>query len=366
VGPSKTCKFASVFMGQKGGKHQQADTGAYDKDCEQKSKEVDRAIKRAEQEEQEVSKLLLLGAGDSGKSTLFKQMRLLYGKGFPEADRKQYISSIDMNLWQGTRVLANQAEKYGGITAANAEAKTFVLESKDDRIDAVSAGHIKAIWGDAGAKKAYEHREAFYWSESAPYFFERIDEISSAKYVPSQEDILRCRVPTTGIVETSFSIDGNLYRMLDVGGQRSERKKWIHCFEDVTAVLFVANIAAFDQKLYEDQQQPALEEAITLFDFVANHKAFTKTSIVLFLNKRDLLSAKLATSPLGKYYPAYKGECYDDAVEFMTDLFVAKAPADKRIYSHVTCATDTTNVGVVFLAVKDIIITQMLKALELA
>jgi len=348
-------------MGQKGGKHE---AGAYDKDCEQKSKEVDRAIKRAEQEEQEVSKLLLLGAGDSGKSTLFKQMRLLYGKGFPEADRKQYTASIDMNMWQGTRILVNQAEKYGGVS--NPEAKAFVLEAKDDRIDAIAAGHIKAIWDDPAAKTAFEHRGEFYWSESTPYFFERLDEICTKGYVPSQEDILRCRVPTTGIVETSFSIDGNLYRMLDVGGQRSERKKWIHCFEDVTAVLFVANIAAFDQKLYEDEQQPALEEAFSLFDFVANHKAFVKTSIVLFLNKRDLLAAKLATSPLAKYYPAYKGENYDDAVEFMTELFLAKAPADKRIYSHVTCATDTTNVGVVFLAVKDIIITQMLKALELA
>lgn len=352
-------------MGQKGGKHQH-DAGAYDKDCEQKSKEVDRAIKRAEQEEQEVSKLLLLGAGDSGKSTLFKQMRLLYGKGFPEADRRQYISSIDMNLWQGTRVLIHQAEKLGGITPENAEAKRFILESKDERLDPVTASHIKAIWNDAGAKKAYEHREDFYWSESTPYFFERIDEISTTRYVPTQEDILRCRVPTTGIVETSFSIDGNLYRMLDVGGQRSERKKWIHCFEDVTAVLFVANIAAFDQKLYEDEAQPALEEAVTLFDYAANNKAFTKTSIVLFLNKRDLLAAKLATSSLSKYYPAYKGNSYDEAVEFMTELFISKAPADKRIYSHVTCATDTTNVGVVFLAVKDIIITQMLKALELA
>lgn len=349
-------------MGQKGTKHD----GSYDKNCEQKSKEVDRAIKRAEQEEQEVSKLLLLGAGDSGKSTLFKQMRLLYGKGFAEQDRKQYTSSVDMNLWQGTKTLVHLAEKYGGLSPDIAESKAFVLEAKDDRrIDDVGAGHIKAVWEDAGVKAALT-KESFYWSESTPYFYERLDEIATAKYIPSQEDILRVRVPTTGIVETSFSIDGNLYRMLDVGGQRSERKKWIHCFEDVTAVLFVANIAAYDLKLYEDDQQAALDEAINLFDFVANNKAFAKTSIVLFLNKRDLLAAKLASSPLSKCYPEFTGSTYDEAVEFMTDLFLAKAPPDKRIYSHVTCATDTTNVGVVFLAVKDIIITQMLKALELA
>ena len=348
-------------MGQKGSKN-----GGYDKNCEQKSKEVDRAIKRAEQEEQEVSKLLLLGAGDSGKSTLFKQMRLLYGKGFADADRKQYISSVDMNLWQGTKTLIILADKYGGLAPESAASKTFVAEVKDDhRILEEAAKHIRTIWEDPGVKAALA-QESFYWAESTPYFFDRLSDIATTKYIPSQEDILRVRVPTTGIVETSFSIDGNMYRMLDVGGQRSERKKWIHCFEDVTAVLFVANIAAYDLKLYEDEGQPALDEAIALFDFVANNKAFAKTSIVLFLNKRDLLQAKLPTSPLSKHYPAFTGSTYEEAVEFITDLFLAKAPIEKRIYSHVTCATDTTNVGVVFLAVKDIIITQMLKALELA
>ena len=41
--------------------------------------------------------------------------------------------------------------------------------------------------------------------------------------------------------------------MFDVGGQRSERKKWIHCFEDVTAIIFCVAMSEYDQVLHEDE-----------------------------------------------------------------------------------------------------------------
>jgi hypothetical protein len=72
-------------------------------------------------------------------------------------------------------------------------------------------------------------------------------------YIPSEQDVLHARAPTTGIVENHFEIDGNAFKMFDVGGQRNERKKWIHCFENVTAVLFVAALSEYNQVLYEDE-----------------------------------------------------------------------------------------------------------------
>ena len=44
------------------------------------------------------------------------------------------------------------------------------------------------------------------------------------------------------------------FRMFDVGGQRSERKKWIHCFEGVTAIIFCVALSGYDLVLAEDEE----------------------------------------------------------------------------------------------------------------
>jgi hypothetical protein len=84
-------------------------------------------------------------------------------------------------------------------------------------------------------------------------YFESIDRISDPRFTPSDQDVLRSRVKTTGITETTFIIGDLTYRMFDVGGQRSERKKWIHCFENVTAIIFLVAISEYDQVLIEDE-----------------------------------------------------------------------------------------------------------------
>jgi guanine nucleotide-binding protein G(i) subunit alpha len=77
--------------------------------------------------------------------------------------------------------------------------------------------------------------------------------MAQPNYLPNDQDILRSRVKTTGITETMFSVGELTYRLFDVGGQRSERKKWIHCFENVTALVFLVALSEYDQMLYEDE-----------------------------------------------------------------------------------------------------------------
>lgn len=72
-------------------------------------------------------------------------------------------------------------------------------------------------------------------------------------YIPTDQDILRARLRTTGISETIFDLGQLTYKMFDVGGQRSERKKWIHVFDNVQVVLFLAAISGYDQVLVEDR-----------------------------------------------------------------------------------------------------------------
>ena len=83
--------------------------------------------------------------------------------------------------------------------------------------------------------------------------------------------MLLARVRTSGIVTESYEIDNVIFEMYDVGGQRNERKKWIHCFDNVTAVIFVGAISEYNQKLFEDTSTNRMVEALDLYEEVNNN-----------------------------------------------------------------------------------------------
>jgi guanine nucleotide-binding protein G(i) subunit alpha len=112
---------------------------------------------------------------------------------------------------------------------------------------------VRGLWHDRSVKEAVRRSREFQLNDSAVYYFNSMDRMSSAGYMPTDQDILRSRVKTTGITETTFKVGELTYKLFDVGGQRSERKKWIHCFENVTALVFLVSLSEYDQMLYEDE-----------------------------------------------------------------------------------------------------------------
>merc|ERR1711871_1780868 len=184
-------------------------------------------------------------------------------------------------------------------------------------------------------------------------------------WIPSVSDVTKARVRTSGIVEEHYNIDGVDFRMYDVGGQRNERKKWIHCFDGVTAIIFVGAISEYDQVLYEDKTQNRLIEAVDLFNEICNSKWFIQTAMILFLNKRDLFEEKYLDKmvplqktglPFFETAPAHgpdvpREQRYEEATNWMLEQFLTKNQnPEKEIYHHITCATDSNNVATVFNA----------------
>jgi len=335
---------------------------------------VDDELKGAKIEEGQCHKLLLLGAGESGKSTLFKQMINIYGKGFTEQDKKSYLPIIYRNCISSIKQLIKFSEelpkRHDGFAKCQItdekilEASRVVVEYKyDDRLhyppEIVTA--IKMVWADPAIQFTYANRSQFQLVDGTKHFLDCIDEWTVENYLPSTEDILRCRVRTTGIVESDFVIDNNKFKMVDVGGQRNERKKWMHCFDGVTALLFVAAISEYDQMLYEDENIKRMDEALMLFENICNSRWFRDTSIILFLNKCDLFREKIKKVPLRACFPEYDGDdSYEAGCQFMEREFLKKNHYKKSIYCHVTCATDEQNVRIVFNGVKDIVIQNAL------
>jgi len=328
-----------------------------------RSKAIEKLMSKEHGNDQQINKLLLLGAGESGKSTLFKQMITIYGKGYPEKERKTFAPIIYNNIITAMKVLCYQSPNFKAVEPQNLEIKEYFDDLQgDEGIDKEMGDRITNLWADKGIKETFENRSKFQLTDSAPYFFEKIAEIAKEGYIPVEQDVLRSRVRTTGIVENAFDIDGNQFKMFDVGGQRNERKKWIHCFENVTAVLFVAAISEYDQVLYEDENTNRMVEALNLFEEICNSRWFRETSMILFLNKRDLFSNKIGTVSLRVCFDSYDGpDTYDAGCEFLQEQFESRnRNPDKQVYTHITCATDTDNISAVFNAVKDIIIRKSL------
>jgi hypothetical protein len=257
------------------------------------------------------------------------------------------------------KALCEAAPDFGEVGCK--DSSEYVLTMQDDdsvRIDQTNVHHFKQLWADKAIQEAYVNRSKFQLPDSAVYYFERIDEIAAPEYVPTEQDILRSRVKTSGIVVNDFLVEGNEFKMIDVGGQRNERKKWIACFEGVTAVLFIGVLSEYDLVLSEDDTQNRMEETLVLWEEIANSPFFHKTAMILMLNKRDLFLEKIDKVPLTvcPLFKDYTGpNTYDAGLVLIEDAFHARAK-NKLIYTHVTCATDTGHMKVVFEAVKDIVI----------
>ncbi|KAJ3016330.1 guanine nucleotide-binding protein subunit alpha [Thoreauomyces humboldtii] len=342
---------------------------AEDKELKRKNDEIDNALKKEKISLRNEVKMLLLGAGESGKSTILKQMKLIHDNGYSNEERETFREIVFSNTVQSMRTIL-EAMTVMNVPLGNPANETHrgVIMELPHQIEAEAfpaevTAAVKTLWVDEGVQACFARSREYQLNDSAKYYFDEIDRIGTSDYVPTDQDVLRSRVKTTGITENTFHIGDLTYRMFDVGGQRSERKKWIHCFEEVTAIVFLVAISEYDQVLVEDDTVNRMQEALTLFDSICNSRWFVKTSIILFLNKIDLFQTKLPKSPMGQYFPDFTGgDDYDQACDYMLNRFVSLNQSDqKQIYTHFTCATDTSQIKFVMAAVNDIIIQTNLR-----
>lgn len=318
--------------------------------------------------EQDKIKLLLLGAGESGKSTIFKQMKILYGQGFSEEDRMSFRRYIWGNIIEAIKAVCEAAETFGykDTIMARTAHETIMKAQVNEELTPELGRAIQDVWQDPAIRQTWDRRSEFQVIDTTHSYFSRITEIARQDYNPSVEDILLSRVRTTGIVEERYVIDDTIFVMFDVGGQRNERKKWIHCFDEVNAVIFVCALSEFDQMLFEDESTNRMVEALNLFDEICNSRWFLKTAMILFLNKNDLFQEKIRRVHIASvsHFADYAGtpHSYDEGIQYFLTKFVAlNKNTEKDIFHHVTCATDTTNIQFVFNACKEIILKQNLE-----
>ncbi|KAJ7238203.1 G protein alpha-subunit [Mycena rebaudengoi] len=314
--------------------------------------------------------ILVLGAGESDQTTtLLRQMELLHLGGRSDQMRNGFKEVIFSNIIAPMRAVLEAMPQFELQLSPHNDARRATILSLPPHIEVDVlprdiADVIRGLWGvHPSVKEAVHRSHEFQLNDNAAFFFNVIDRIAAPDYVPTDQDILRSRVKPTGIVETIFRVGELTYKVVDPSGQRSERKKWPHCFENVKAILFCASLSGYDQMLYEDESVNHLQEALTKFDSICNSRWFVKTSIILFLNI-DTFAEKLERSPLADYFPDYTGgNNYDAACDYLLHRFVSlnQSAATKQIYAFYTSTEDTQQIKFVFSAIQDILLQDYLR-----
>jgi len=151
-----------------------------------------------------------------------------------------------------------------------------------------------------------------------------LDQIKPPNYIPTFEDLLYVRSKTIGIYNIEFTFNHGQYKLLDVGGQRNERKKWKNVFNSANIVIYVVGLSDYTKLCYEDDKTNRMDEALNVFEEVINFDSFKNATIILLLNKYDKFVEKLKTFPLKNYFKDYDGDDNEKAFEFLKKNFLKK------------------------------------------
>jgi len=336
---------------------------------QKKNKEIENILKDERKTKESKMKLLLLGTGDAGKSTFAKQMKVIHKEGFTKPELEKFKDILRENCLQAMqKILAACKDWDLEVSKKYRPLHDLVLNATELNEEVALA--VQELWKTKSVLQAFDRNNELQLPGGAsglPYYVEHACRFAGADYLPTQDDVIRAKLRTTGITEVVFQVGSTEFTMVDVGGQRSERRKWLHCFVDVSAVIFLVAINEYDMVLEEDNRTNRMEESLKLFQKLTGSQWFEETSFILFLNKSDLFRDKIQKRPLKDFFEDYEQfvqgldnaaalDDFDKSCEYIKAQYV-EAFNGARLYPFVTCAIDTKNCEKIFAAVRDTVIS---------
>ncbi|KAH9830772.1 G-protein alpha subunit [Rhodofomes roseus] len=217
-------------------------------------------------------------------------------------------------------------------------------------IIASCAEDMAALWADAGVQAVLTQRKMKTRLEEGPGFFlNDVVRVAARDYEPSDEDVVRARLRTMGVQEYRFRkgacrLDADREWMLyDVGGARSLRNAWYPYFDDINALIFLAPISCFDERLAEDRRVNRLQDSLLIWKAVCSSTLLAKVQLILFLNKCDLLEKKIQRGVQVSQYVTSYGTRPNEAKavakyfrQQFKDVFLKHSPEKRTFYSYLT------------------------------
>eukprot|EP01130_Rhizamoeba_saxonica_P007530 TRINITY_DN3045_c0_g1_i1.p1 TRINITY_DN3045_c0_g1~~TRINITY_DN3045_c0_g1_i1.p1 ORF type:complete len:384 (-),score=74.52 TRINITY_DN3045_c0_g1_i1:69-1220(-) len=355
------------------------------------ARSVDKYVKNRNEEYEYSIKILLLGTGDSGKSTFAKQMQLCYD--FDKFQNRVHKNKLILrkNALDTIKEILDQCELQGLVFSSKEQERRKQLvirvlypegdlsgenELNKEILSPKLAKAIKYLWDDYVVREMFRDcRDYLQISSSAEYYLDNVRRFAKSDFVPEVQDILRAKHRTTGIHEVEWEYQTSKFILVDVGGQRSERKKWINCFDNVSAVIFVSALNEYNLVLEENGETNRMSESIALFEKLTNSEHLQKIPWIIFLNKSDIFNEKIETRPLMDYF-----KDYDEVIEMLSEdenldletefsrgvayiarLYSKAYKGEKGLYTFTTNSLDSHLMRNIFLAVRDSLITTSLR-----
>lgn len=316
---------------------------------------------------QQDKKVLLLGSGECGKTTIWKQLKIADCGGFDENEREIFIPGIKLAILSDMKLVLEGLTELGVTIPNNLENSKETLDAlfqenlTDESLTIEIADIIHEVWNDPQIQHIY--KQVFYEScgigENAPYFFENVKRISEDDYMPTDEDILKIRIRTTGMSSMPFIINHNIKLLLvDLGGQISERGKWRNGFRNTNYIMYVISLSDFDQKCF-DSDDYRTNDSLSLFQEIVNQENLKTMPFFLILNKTDLFKLKLgdpqSQPQFKRAYPDFEGEVssvnYEECLDHIKKTYLKKAEKRQKgaeIMPIETCAMDKDSISDLF------------------
>ncbi|KAF8067639.1 guanine nucleotide binding protein, alpha subunit [Lyophyllum atratum] len=266
--------------------------------------------------------------------------------------------------WKSLLMGRRKADSEGGFSAGKSD-------DANRRILAACAEDITNLWKDLVVQSALKSREISL-QEQPGFFLDDVDRITREGYVPSPDDILRARVTTIGPEEHYINVESagessKGWVIYDVGGSRSQRAAWAQYFDDVNIIIFMVPLSSFNQVLAEDEKTNRLTDSLKLWRMICSNKLLSAVELILFLNKLDILDAKLAAGiQFSKYVKAYTGKRNETkpVAKYLLDIFMTlhqqHTPNKRKIHPHLTCAIDTKATSAVIDRIHEAIMVKIL------
>ncbi|KAG6843396.1 hypothetical protein H0H87_005064 [Tephrocybe sp. NHM501043] len=205
---------------------------------------------RLNDDQRRAVKVLLLGTKESGKSTIQKQMKLLYEGNFTSNERESYAETIRLFVVSYMRTILEALPDLGlEISSHNQGHVSTVMRTYNIEPSVCQA--LRVLSQDEAVNEVLVRSNEYQLPDAVAYFLylPTMERVISTQYIPTNDDILHIYVPTTGISQTNFPLDAKLLlSVYDFGGGRSEQRKWVNCFDNADVLIFIAGLSEYDQK----------------------------------------------------------------------------------------------------------------------